>query len=118
MERLPFEVELAVFRMVQESLTNVYRHSGSPRAEIEIRRDGARLEVEVRDQGHGIPSAAPREADLFEAAGVGMAGMRERLRSLGGELEIESSPQGTRVMARIPNAPSVTSSSPFQLTHE
>jgi PAS domain S-box-containing protein len=93
--RLPAELETAIFRIVQECLTNIHRHSGSSSASIVITRDPHHVRIEVRDQGQGMPTPSPR-------AGVGIQGMRERVRLLGGQLEIESGNGGTRVTAVFP----------------
>jgi signal transduction histidine kinase len=102
-ERMPRDVELAIFRILQESLTNVHRHSGSKQAEIRINCVGGKVALEVKDNGTGIP------ADLLEPAkdslgtlGVGLRGMNERVNQLGGTLELRSTPAGTRVVATIP----------------
>jgi len=98
--RLPADVELTIFRVVQECLTNIHRHSESPTASIGIMVQGAALTIEVEDKGKGI---GPE--NLFESsphAGVGLRGMRERLRLLGGTLKIHSMGQGTRVIAVVP----------------
>lgn len=101
--RLPADMELAVFRLVQESLTNVHRHSGSKTAEIRIGRGADGVFVEVRDQGSGI--APSRLAEIqSNGSGLGIRGLRERLRQFGGELKIESSASGTSVLAKIPLA--------------
>jgi signal transduction histidine kinase len=92
--RLPPSVETTVFRIVQECLTNVHRHSGSRTARIRLSRDPLELVLEVRDAGTGLRANAP--------PGVGMASMRERLKELGGSLEISSQPGGTNVKAVIP----------------
>lgn len=96
-DRLPGEVELALFRVVQESLTNVHRHSGSRAANVHIARDHDKIAVEVRDQGR---SAQPVKKAF--APGVGILGMRERLRLLGGKLEIHSDSGGTLIRALVP----------------
>ena len=93
--RLPAELETAIFRIVQEGLTNIHRHSGSRSAAIVITRDVNKLKLEIRDHGRGMPTPVPR-------AGVGIQGMRERVRQLGGTLEIDSSPSGTRLTAIFP----------------
>ena len=97
LERLPASVERAIFSIVQESLTNVYRHSGSKVARIRLTRAAGELVVEVVDEGHGLPP------DLSKPPGVGIAGMKERLRELGGRLElVRSQPHGTIVRAILP----------------
>ena len=96
--RLPAEIEICLFRVVQECLTNVYRHSGSNFCSISIRRDSHRLHMEIRDTGHGIPKRAEGET----TAGVGVRGMQERLRLLGGTLDIRSSEHGTVVTVVVP----------------
>jgi PAS domain S-box-containing protein len=99
-ERLPAALELALFRVLQESLGNVYRHSGSPMARIALRRGPASVELEVADAGRGLP---PEGVDGgSRPAGVGVLGMRERLRQLGGQLRIESGLSGVRVLAMLP----------------
>ena len=101
--RLPADMELAVFRLVQESLTNVHRHSGSKTARIRIGREANGVCVEVRDQGHGIASGRLAEIQS-NGSGLGIRGLRERLWQFGGELKIESNASGTSVLARIPFA--------------
>jgi signal transduction histidine kinase len=99
--RLPREVETATFRVVQECLTNVHRHSGSPIAKIRIRRVDNEVIVEVEDKGRGIPPDKLEEMASGGTPGVGIRGMRERLRQLGGSLEIASNGTGTVVVARL-----------------
>ena len=101
-EGLSKEMELSVFRVVQECLTNIHRHAGSATAGIRITQDEACLRVEVEDAGKGMP---PQKRAAFKASdrtGVGLRGMRERLRLLGGTLHIESNDRGTRVTAILP----------------
>jgi len=93
--RLPAEFETAIFRIIQECLTNIHRHSGSNFASIVVARDAKDIRIEIRDQGKGMPVPIPR-------AGVGIQGMGERVRQLGGKLEIESGEGGTRVTAVFP----------------
>lgn len=96
--RLPAEMEIAIFRIVQECLTNIHRHSGSASAAIRLRKEGNELMVQISDKGKGIPEAKQRE---LTASGLGFGGMRERLRQLGGTLEIQSDENGTVVRAII-----------------
>lgn len=99
-QRLSPEMEIAIFRMVQECLTNIHRHSGSPSCSIKIVRDADRLRVEVKDSGRGIPKS--KQLTLVSSGGVGLRGMQERIRQLGGTLEIKSSPNGTVIAATLP----------------
>jgi signal transduction histidine kinase len=97
------ELEITLFRVVQESLANVHRHSGSSSASIRLWRSGREVVLEVEDRGIGVPrdKLAWVKTQMHAAVGVGIAGMRERLSQLGGTLEIESSPRGTLVRARL-----------------
>jgi len=101
--RLPPDVETALYRVVQESLTNIQRHSGSASARIELRRSRHAIVLDVQDVGRGIPSETLRLPRTPGSIGVGIAGMRERLQLLRGRLEIESSAAGTRIRAIVPN---------------
>jgi PAS domain S-box-containing protein len=98
-DRLPEDTELAIFRIVQECLTNIHRHSGSATAAIRLQQEGARLAVEIRDQGRGIPKEKQRALTEGRRGGVGFGGMRERVRQLGGTLEIHSEENGTVIQA-------------------
>jgi signal transduction histidine kinase len=100
--RLPRDVETAMFRVVQESLTNIHRHSGSLAAQIRCRRIHDGVLVEVQDQGTGIPAEKISLLASVGTPGVGIRGMRERVRQLGGDLEITSDSKGTTVAARLP----------------
>lgn len=101
--RLPGSLETAIFRIVQESLANVHRHSGSKVARISITRSPVEVALEVKDEGHGLPADALKDAGRTFQAGVGIAGTRERLRELGGRLELDSNqPHGTIVRAILP----------------
>jgi signal transduction histidine kinase len=103
-ERLPRDVETAIFRLVQECLTNIHRHSESPTATIGVVHANGEVRIEVRDQGKGI--APDKKLELLSAGtpGVGIRGMRERLRQLGGAMEINSDGDGsgTQVVVRLP----------------
>ena len=96
------EMELSIFRVVQECLTNIHRHAASPTAGIRVTQDEACLRVEIEDAGKGIPSETESAFGLLARAGVGLRGMRERLRQLGGTLQIQSNNHGTRVTAVLP----------------
>lgn len=100
--RLPSEMETAIFRIVQECLTNVHRHSGSNSAAVRIAKVANQLRVEVQDAGKGIPSQKQSEIACPGKTGVGMSGMRERLRQFGGQLEVTSVPGQTVVAATLP----------------
>ncbi len=105
LERLPPEHELAIFRVAQEALTNVHRHSKSPSVTIRLFEQDDSVIMEVEDAGHGI-LVAGSSGKLTDAAalGVGLAGMRERMRQLGGTLTVRTGPGGTCVQARLPLA--------------
>jgi signal transduction histidine kinase len=96
------EMELSVFRVVQECLTNIHRHAESPTAGIRIVQDEACLRVEIEDEGKGIPFEKEPRVGSSAHNGVGLRGMRERLRQLGGTLQIQSNGNGTRVTAVLP----------------
>jgi signal transduction histidine kinase len=104
--RLPRDLETAVFRIVQECLTNIHRHADSQVAKIRIAQRDGHIQVEVKDQGKGIP--ALKRTEIISSAtgtpGVGIRGMRERLRQLGGTLELHSDGEGkgTLVAALLP----------------
>ncbi|MGA9248010.1 MAG: PAS domain S-box protein [Candidatus Acidiferrales bacterium] len=101
MDRLPRELELVIFRVVQESLTNVHRHSGSSSARIYLARTPGAVEFEVSDRGTGISTA--RQGEMSSAkTGVGVRGMEERIRQFGGTLRIDSSSKGTVVAVKLP----------------
>jgi PAS domain S-box-containing protein len=99
--RVPSEMELVIFRLVQECLTNIHRHAGSKTARIEIQRVGETICVAVEDQGAGM--SPERLAEIqSHGTGVGIRGMRERVRQFHGDLVIESNGSGTRVSASLP----------------
>jgi PAS domain S-box-containing protein len=98
--RLPSEIEMALFRVVQEALTNIRRHSGSEVAQIRLERQIGNVILEISDQGRGLePSDSSSESISM---GVGISGMRQRLRQLGGTLEISSNDRGTLIAAMVP----------------
>lgn len=107
-ERLPETIEIVLFRVLQESLTNVHRHSGSKLARIRLRVDSKTASLTVQDQGKGFAERPEEPAKI----GVGIAGMRERVQELKGEFKIDSSPRGTTITATMPlqeNQSNVTS---------
>jgi len=102
--RLPQEVETTLFRVVQESLTNVHRHSKSPTALIRLSRRATGVKLEIKDKGQGMPAKALHSGNQKSGQlGVGIMGMSERARQLGGRLEIDSSRRGTTIRVVIPN---------------
>jgi signal transduction histidine kinase len=101
--RFPLDVETTAFRVVQESLSNVLRHSGSTTASIRLTREPDTIVLQVQDQGSGIPAGVLIEAHGDGSSpGVGIPGMRERLRRLGGRLDVSSSVYGTTLTAILP----------------
>jgi PAS domain S-box-containing protein len=99
--RLTSELELVIFRLVQESLTNIHRHSESRTASIRINRESKQITLDIRDQGKGMSSERMAEIQSGRS-GVGIGGMRERLRQFEGTMNIESDSSGTRIFATIP----------------
>src|SRR5579862_5718440 len=103
MDRPPRDRELVLFRVLQESLTNVHRHSGASAASVRLRREADHLKLEIGDNGKGISEERLRRFNASPgAAGVGITGMRERVRELGGRLEIHSRQTGTTVSVALP----------------
>jgi signal transduction histidine kinase len=100
--RLPRRTETALFRILQEALTNVHRHSGSRAVEVRVTADESRVVLTVKDFGMGVPREVLDRFWKTGNVGVGLAGVRERLKELGGFLEIESSLDGTLLKATIP----------------
>lgn len=101
--RLAGEMELALFRIVQESLTNVQRHSGSDTAWVMLAEHNDRIELRISDQGVGVPGGVVEQIKEGKAIeGIGLRGMYERVRDLGGQLELESSALGTAVSVVLP----------------
>lgn len=104
--RFPDAVELALFRVLQETLTNVHRHSGASVAHVSILEDGGQVVLEIKDNGRGMPE---KLLAYFHATGagmgVGLAGIRERAWELGGKLKVESGSDGTLVRVTLPVKP-------------
>jgi PAS domain S-box-containing protein len=103
MDRLPDAVELTLFRVLQESLTNIHRHSGSSSAEIHFAIDDAEVSLQIRDHGRGMPQDLLNRSQKTGAeAGIGLLGIRERVNELGAHLEITSDTNGTVVSVTVP----------------
>lgn len=106
MQRLPEAIEIALFRVLQESLTNVHRHSRTKSAEIGVDVDAEQVTIEVRDHGRGMPPHIIKQIENESSKlGVGLAGMRERIHELGGRFAVSSDEHGTMVYASIPLSP-------------
>ena len=103
LDRFPREMETTLFRVVQEALTNIHRHSGASAADIRLVIEAKHARLEISDNGKGIPK--PRLRSVMESGGetgVGLAGMRERVRESGGVIEIESETTGTLLRVTLP----------------
>ena len=104
-DRLPPDTEIAVFRAVQECLANVHRHSGSKTAEIDLKREGDTILLCIADHGRGMTPEKLEEIRT-RGSGVGFRGMRERVRQLKGNMQIQSDKSGTRITITLPTQPS------------
>ncbi|MGA2920814.1 MAG: PAS domain S-box protein [Candidatus Sulfotelmatobacter sp.] len=101
--RLPRDMEMTMFRIIQECLTNIHRHSGSKEANIRVARSADEVCLQIQDKGRGMPvSNNGGSTSKLVRAGVGIQGMRERVKRLGGQLEIQSNENGTAVTASFP----------------
>jgi two-component system NarL family sensor kinase len=100
---MPEVVEIALFRALQEGLTNTHRHSGSLKVQVKFHRLPKQATLEIKDFGHGIPQPV---MDRFQrtgaGSGLGLAGMRERIKELGGDFTIISTDAGTILFASVP----------------
>lgn len=101
-ERMSRDLALSLFRVVQESLTNIHRHSGSATAFVGIAHSSEEIRLEVKDEGKGIPRKIQSKISSGQRCGVGLSGMRERIRQLGGRFEVDSNGGGTRITAVLP----------------
>jgi PAS domain S-box-containing protein len=99
---LPREVALSLYRVVQECLTNIHRHSGSKTASVTIKHSSVGITLEVKDQGAGISTHLQAQLAAGQGSGLGLRGMRERIQQLGGRLEIDSNKKGARIVAVLP----------------
>lgn len=102
LDRLEPDLRTALFRIVQEALSNIHRHAESPTAKIVVVLESKGLVLQVSDEGRGMPAEILSDPGGIGGLGVGLAGMRERVRQLGGELEIKSGDSGTTVIAKFP----------------
>jgi signal transduction histidine kinase len=104
LDRMPHDVELTLFRVLQEALINIHRHANSPVATIRLRRDDDEIVLEVEDHGRGMPAAVVESLRSPNGAlvGVGLPGLRERLHQLAGALEIETGSTGVTLRATVP----------------
>ncbi len=100
--RLPRNLEITLFRVVQECLTNIHRHSGSSTASIRVERLQNEVRLEIRDAGKGIPKETQATLASGKLSGVGLRGMHERLRQMGGQLDVQSNGTGTLILATLP----------------
>jgi signal transduction histidine kinase len=100
--RLPREIEIALFRVLQESLTNIHRHSRSTSAEVSFAADHEQATLRITDHGTGIAKDVLTRFQSLGTSGVGLAGMRERIRELGGKFEVQSNSGGTSVQVVVP----------------
>ena len=100
--RLSRDVETTIFRIVQESLTNIQRHAGNATASVVLERAADRLFIEIADDGRGLPANVRDDRDALLASGVGIAGINERVRELGGEMTIQSTDRGTTLRVTLP----------------
>jgi PAS domain S-box-containing protein len=103
-QRLPQAYELTLFRVVQECLTNIHRHSGSSTATVKLSRTAQEIRLEVEDSGKGIDQAITAKIASGASAGVGMRGMQERIRSLRGHMIVDSGQSGTSIIVTLPIA--------------
>lgn len=102
LKRMQHDVEVALFRAVQEALTNIHRHSGASVVDIDLQVDANKIRLKITDNGKGIPPDRLRSLIAGTAGGIGIAGMRERIRDLSGSMELQSSSSGTTLTLSLP----------------
>jgi signal transduction histidine kinase len=103
-QRLPENVEMALFRIIQESLNNIRKHAEAKKARIEMKSDTDKVTLQISDDGKGMPQEVlARGGEEKAPLGVGILGMKERLSQLGGTLEISSGKKGTTIKVVVPN---------------
>ncbi len=104
MGRLPREIELGLFRIVQECLTNVHRHSNSSTASISLSLGDSQVRLKIADQGKGMAATSAESGDQRRSRSVGLSGIRERVANLGGHMQIRSGDWGTAIEVIFPSA--------------
>lgn len=107
-ERLPEDVELCLFRVAQECLTNIHRHSKSPSALVRLTRDSKAVSLEVQDHGSGIDPKTLAAMESGKTPGVGVRGMKERVAAIGGKLTVSSDQSGTTIRVTVPSQKEMT----------
>jgi len=118
LERLSEEVEITLFRVIQAALVNVQLHSGSKMATVRIAHDTHKLMLEIIDQGCGFTPEAIKKGDSMRASGVGLISMKERLRLIGGRLEIDTGNRGTILRGLVPISSSAAHAQPSGASNE
>lgn len=110
LERLPSALELVLFRVLQETLTNIHRHTRSRSVDIRLELAGENVLLQVRDYGQGMPPALLEHSQGGKGAGVGLRSIRERISEIGGRLEIQSNTKGTLIQVIAPLSAGATQS--------
>ncbi len=100
--QLQEDQELCLFRVAQECLTNIHRHSGSATALVRLSRSSTHIELEIKDHGRGLPEEIQSDIASGVCAGVGLRGMKERVSQVGGALVVQSNENGTSVLVKLP----------------
>ena len=102
--RLPRPIEMALFRVVQESLTNIHRHASTSTASVRLRNTANDVVLDIQDRGRGLRDDLKKQNDVLvpETLGVGIQGMRERIRQLAGTFDVEFTDKGTTVRVSVP----------------
>jgi signal transduction histidine kinase len=100
-DKLPFQMQRSLFRIIQEALANVHRHASASHVSIELWRIGRRLYLSIADNGHGVDGMSEGQREPLRP-GVGIIGIRARVQQLGGELKIETGSHGTKIQAEVP----------------
>jgi two-component system, NarL family, sensor kinase len=102
--RLPRQIEMALFRVVQESLTNVHRHASTSTASVRLANTGNDVVLDIQDRGYGLRDDLRKQNDSLvpDRLGIGIQGMRERIRQLAGTFDVEFTGKGTTVRVSVP----------------